>query len=196
MLGKKLITGAIVSSFMLLATAPTFAAENSATEVSIANVQKESRSFSYQYNGINISSPEKLDQQLLGQIYNQVISTSPVQKSLAPNSPNYVIPNDGGGQIIDGPYYKRYSNEDINLAVDLIGGWFISKIPGLGQSFVGGFVANRLLGWLHTGPSYVGAWYSRSYDDYQGRYRRYATIVHYKYSDFTSPTDVAYWPVD
>jgi hypothetical protein len=174
----------------------SFAAESSPTEVPVVNVQKESLPYSYNYNGVNISSPEKLDNQLLQQIYNQVTNTNPMQTSLIPNSPNYIIPNDGGGEIIDGPFYKKYSNDDWNLAVDLVGGWFISRIPGLGQSFIGGFVANRLLGWIHTGPTYVGAWYSRSYSDYENRYRKYATIVHYKNSNFTSPTDVAYWPVD
>lgn len=215
-----MLSVALLSS-TILTVSPTEAAAKvkkpslETSQESLAETEIPSTSFTYEYEGITFSYPTELDENQLQDMYEVIMDpTEYVSTEYSVNAPykgsmvskiddgpsRAVVLPPGGAQVTTGPYYITYTNRDARAVITAA------------SAFVGGKlkIASATAKWLVTGaltkgtfdltefigPTYVGTWNYKAYDSYQGRYRTYSTVVHYKYGNYTSPKTVQTYPLN
>lgn len=191
---KKTIASSLCSVLLLtgLGTNSAFAAENTIAS-NLENKQSiPSELFEYNLNGIPFSSPEPLTDQHIQKLYSLI---NPTLKNKE-NSPIQYGPANPGdsGIIIDGPFYKTYSNKDVRFVVSAVS-WLIAERFGLSKVASGALAGGTFWASEMIGPTYVGTWSYKAWDDRANKYRLYVTVVHYKYGNYTSPIRVSSRPV-
>lgn len=178
---------------------------NDGSEDSVSLPESE---FTYEYNGVVINHPVSMSDQELVSFYEMISNPTDYlnSSSLTPSTlgnqlltPFAVQLPPGGAQITSGPFYNTYSNLTERVAVGVIAHWAGGKLK------IPKEVAQRLAQWGLTfgaiagseiiSPTYVGVWNYRAYDSYQGRYRIYTTLVHYRWGNYTSPMKVQTYPL-
>lgn len=145
----------------------------------------------YVHGELTISSDVTLTEEQLDFIISIANSNEMDTDILDPNKEiefkPFSIDSGSTGIIIEGPYYKTYTNTTMRALITIAADWVHSKIKklpsGVGKVLTGGvFVATE-----KVAPTYVGLWTWKSYDQFQKRYRYYVTLVHYKHSNYTVP---------
>lgn len=177
--------------------------------------------YSYEYEGVIFSFATPVDETQLENTFDMVsdptdylVTENPGDASFSSSlykgsvfnkiksgpTTNVVVQPPGGSQIIDGPYKITFTNEDARRLIAAVSFYVGNKLK----------IASTIAQWLVSGalakvaydssealpPTYVGTWKYKAYDTYQGRYRTYSTVVHYKYGNYTSPIAVQSYPMD
>lgn len=190
---KKIITSSLCSALLLtsLGTNSTVAAEI----VNTSNLEIQyptTNLFEYNFNNVSFSSPEPLTETHIQTLYTLINPITENKKtSVIQYGPAY--PGDSG-IIVDGPFYKTYTNKDVRAVISAVS-WLVAerfKLPKAvsGMLAAGTFQATELIG-----PTYVGTWTYKAYDNKANKYRLYATVVHYKHSNYTGPIKVQTYPI-
>lgn len=214
-----MLSVALLSS-TILTVSPTEAAakvkkpsvENS--QENLADTEVPSTSFTYEYEGITFSYPTELNEDQLKDMYEVIMN--PTDYALSESSVNVpykssmvskiddgpsraVVLPPGGAQVTSGPYYATYTNRDarvvITAASAFVGGKLKIAAATAKWLVTGALTAGTFEVTEFIGPTYVGTWNYKAYDSYQGRYRTYSTVVHYKYGNYTSPKRVQTYPL-
>lgn len=179
------------------------------------------QAYSYEYEGVIFSFPTPVDETQLENTFDMVsdptdylVTESPGDTSLSSSlykgsvfnkiksgpTTNAIVQPPGGSQIVDGPYKITFTNEGARALIAAVTFYVGNKLK----------IASNIAKWLVSGalskvsydasealpPTYVGTWKYKAYDTYQGRYRIYSTVVHYKYGNYTSPIAVQSYPMD
>ncbi|KOP78194.1 hypothetical protein AMS60_18685 [Bacillus sp. FJAT-21945] len=100
-------------------------------------------------------------------------------------------PGGGNGIVIDGPYYKTWTNVEFRALIAGAQTWLGQKFPKLPAWVNVSLAGAAFLASESTTTTYAGAWTWKSYDSYYNKYRYYSTLVHYYHSNYTKPIRVA-----
>ncbi|RHW40329.1 hypothetical protein D1B31_12310 [Neobacillus notoginsengisoli] len=196
---KKLFSTVLAFVVGLGIVSPVFAEQNfEALDSDIDEITNEFQepNFIYHYNGIEFSGNEALTDRELSELYNNLMRDS---TEIREEDEISLLGNDPGSSFVRviSPMYKTYSNRDVKYAAEIITIYLVSKAPSpIRTTALGTWILTKMSGWVNLiTPSYVGAWTSSSYDNYTGQRRYYETLVHYKYSNYTTPLSVQYYDV-
>lgn len=150
--------------------------------------------YSYEYKGIEFTGDTELSQDELEIMYNDIINPSSNS-----NGEITTFAEDHGSSMVRvvPPYYRTYKNTGYRAAAELTTLYLISKTPKkLKRTTLGIWIIGKFQGWTNAiKPTYVGSWISSSWSNYQNKRVYHATLVHFKKSNYTSPTSVQYWDV-
>ncbi|MDO6634327.1 MULTISPECIES: hypothetical protein [Bacillus cereus group] len=190
---KKIITSSVCSVVLLtsLGTSSAFAAEN----INISNdeiQQPITNLFEYDFNGVTFSSPEPLTEGHI-QTLSSLINNTQLNKKDSTIQYGPAYPGDSG-IIVDGPFYKTYTNKDVRAVISAVS-WFVAERFKLSKVISGALAAGTFQATELIGPTYVGTWTYKAYDNRANKYRLYATVVHYKHSNYTGPIKVQTYPI-
>lgn len=165
--------------------------------------EDSSQEFTYNYNGIEISSNVELTKEMQSQLFNKIDEKgSDFQEIGGIVTPNYVPGPSYPGYIIQPEVNRYHSNETIKSVADYFSGWVLEPINYAAERLLldkiglTKHIVSELTTWTdNIGPTYTGAWTSEAYSSYSGLYEQYATLVHYESSDYNTPLKVQYWQV-
>lgn len=105
---------------------------------------------------------------------------------------------------INGPYYRTYNNTADKIIISALVSLLSSGLTSAVEKIIGKKIpkaASALFGAIFgyqfdiKDKTYVGTWTCASYSNYYDEYIYYATLVHYKNSDYTKPIKIQYYEV-
>lgn len=114
------------------------------------------------------------------------------------NSMVLSLPNDNPDSlIIVEPIYRTYTNKDLKLIADIIVSFILGKIKYIEKYFLLDFFVSNMTNFSdNINPTYVGSWVWETHDYKAGHHVRYATVVHYSDSTYSTPIGVEMIEVD
>ncbi|NBI30251.1 hypothetical protein [Chengkuizengella marina] len=102
---------------------------------------------------------------------------------------------EGTSILVDGPVYTYHDNKDVRFVVSAIAKLITDKLKlGTVTSWIaalGTFEFSE--GYL--GPTYVGTWSWKTWDERAQRYKLWVTVVHYQDDDYDEPMEVQFYPI-
>lgn len=114
------------------------------------------------------------------------------------------VPGPGGAILIGERCYRTYENVTESFIVGDIVGYLIGGFSAAVAKIVGKTVLKtvfaKIIGWISAHyqlikPIYVCSWVSASYSNTYDQYIYYATLVNYKYDNYTNVIKVQYYEV-
>jgi len=221
LLSVALLTSAVFTAYPTEAASKVKKTKVGIPKKSLAEEEIPNQEFSYEYEGVTFSFPTRVDETQLEDTFDMVSDPtdylvtetsegapssnllykgSVFNKVKSGPTTNVVAPPSGGSQIIDGPYKITYTNRktrEVIAGVSFFVGMKLKIASTVARWLVSGALSKAAFeGSEFLGPTYVGTWKYRAYDNYQNRYRTYSTVVHYKYGNYTSPIAVQSYPMD
>lgn len=180
---KKIICMFLVFTLIFCSFSQVFA------DIDKENDNKE-KEYTYDYNGIEIVSNEKLTEQEINSLMETILSKDP-----GDIQPSFIPEPEPGAILVDGPEYNVNDNTDVREVSNLIVAWVSTKIPGpLSKSTLFNWVFSKLTGWTdEIEDTYSGSWVSKSWSTYYQGYKYYTTLVHYSDDTFSEPISVQYY---
>lgn len=157
------------------------------------------------YEGVSFYSSEPLSEDHMEMILDMseqkksvAYKGQNIEGSISPDSIStnvYVPTSPYSGTITIGPYYRTYSNIEARAAIAALS-WILTERLKL-TKFRSAVLAGASFGASESlvPPTHVGTWRYKAYDPNVKRYREFATVVHFKYGSFTSPTKVQTYPM-
>ncbi|MFZ3588395.1 hypothetical protein ACOI1C_03765 [Bacillus sp. DJP31] len=155
--------------------------------------------YKYVYNGLEMISDTELTEKMIQGLYNQAVFPSSVKSSYATSAaiggPNFVPVTEPGSRMLTERIVRTNSNKDIEIVAGIIAAALWKKAPAkFSQSKYEHWASVPMTSWLLSVPTtYTGTWQTEAWNDYNDLYEIKNTLVHYKYSNFTTPVQVQYW---